>query len=50
MSGAENPSNRQAIESFGGVKVVAEMPLVNGPLAVAKLPKLRWAPESLCVD
>lgn len=44
LVGPVMPENRAAIEHFGQVKVVAELPILAGPLELRTHPPLQWRP------
>lgn len=44
LNGPSMPANRQAIEAWSGVKVVAELPPLPSPAALALHPPLEWIP------
>jgi dethiobiotin synthetase/malonyl-CoA O-methyltransferase len=46
LSGPLNPANRRAIEQFGAVSVVGELPLVKGIEGLRQHPPLAWCPWS----
>lgn len=44
MSGPPNDANRQAIELFSGVRVVAQLPQLSGADGLSDYPPLAWRP------
>lgn len=42
MNGPPNPENREAIENFSGVAVVAELPALASAAAIVSHPPLNW--------
>jgi dethiobiotin synthetase/malonyl-CoA O-methyltransferase len=47
LNGPPNPANRQAIEHFADVNVVAELPMLADPDALIQHPPINWRPEEL---
>jgi dethiobiotin synthetase/malonyl-CoA O-methyltransferase len=44
LNGPSNPANRQAIEHFGKIRVIAELPPLDGIAGLIAHPPLEWTP------